>query len=244
LFFAVLGIIAIVYIFIDKLIVVGLIFFVCLEILAKSSIILHIFRSKYVLTSSDKWQDLEIEESQQLDRWTTEMLNIGFIQVGDYEMKASRYESFTAKVFFNDKNSYFGGIFKVGKRQLFCSLFLMLEQKWSLTVSNNSDPQLQADNYVFQRLPRHPFKVSPNISPTALYHLLDNLREDLPFPFGVFKITNNTAMTIMLTAISKGRVITGRRLLPKSMIWLLIEYWWFTSNPRLEWLGNYSKLKF
>ncbi len=206
--------------------------------------ILHLLCRKYVLISSDKWPSLEIEELQQLDRWTTELLNIGFVQVGDCEIKVSRHESYTAKIFFNDKNSYFGGIFKVGKRQLFCSLFLMLEQKWSLTVSNNSDSQLQASNYVFQRLPRHPFKTNPNISPTDLYHLLDNWRENLIFPFGVFKATNDMAMTTMLTAISQGHIITGRRLLPKSMIWLLIEYSWFKSHPRLEWLGDYSKLKF
>lgn len=206
--------------------------------------ILHVLRSKYVLISPDKWQSLEIEESQQLDRWTTELLDIGFLQVGNCEMKASQSESYTARIFFNDKNSYFGGIFKIGKHQLFCSLFLLLEQEWSLTVNNNSDPQLQANNYVFCRLPRHPFKIIPNISPTDLSHILDNWIEDLLFPFGASKITNDTAMAIMLTAISKGSVITGRRLLPKSMIWLLIEDWWFTLHPRLEWLGDYSKLKF
>jgi hypothetical protein len=258
LFFSLSGIAALVYIFIgSKLwifntltngkiwVFVGLLLFLYLEFLTKLLIILDrsSIQKKFVLIPIDRWQDLIAEELDQLERWTNELIELGFRRIGDYEPQPSQKESCIARIFFNDEKKYFGVIFKIGNRKLFCWLLLTLEKGWSLTASNNSDLQLQSSIYVFQRLPRTLHKVSQNISPTELYHSLNSWRGELLIPLNVLEVANETAIDFFIAAESRGSILTRKRLLTRSITWLWVEYWWFKSHPQFEWLGDYAKLK-
>lgn len=207
------------------------------EIVGKALTLQLVFPSlKFILTQSKLWSHVNQDE---LNRCTLEIEQLGFVQLTDYTLSSSARPSL-ARLFSHPDKFCFVEVFQVGNLPMVCSISCLMEKNWSLAVVNRS--VLSSISYAFFRHPRKLFKKIENVPVNILFQSLLEWREQICSDLNL-EVIQDVRSEIYFEKQRSNRIDRKRTLSRKSIIWAVLEMFWFSLNPKYEWLGDYEKLK-
>jgi hypothetical protein len=219
-----------------QIILVTLPLILLLEIVAKILFLeLAVPPQKFVFTQAELWPHVNQNE---LNRYTLELEQLGFIQLTDYTLSSSNKA--LARLFSHPDKFCFVEVFQIGNLPIVCSISCLLEKNWSLAVVNSS--VLSAISYAFFRQPHKLVRKIENVPVNMLLQSLLEWREQICSDLNLELIKDVKSETYFEKQHSN-RIDRKRTLLRKSVIWSLLEMLWFSLNPKSDWLGDYEKPK-
>jgi hypothetical protein len=207
-----------------------------LEIVVKILLLQSVAPQKFIFTQAELWPHVNQDE---LNRYTLELEQLGFVQLTDYTLSSPNQKSL-ARLFSHPNKFCFVEVFQVGDFPMVCSISCLLEKNWSLAVVNRSI--LSATSYAFFR---HPYKLFKKIDDAPVHILFQSLlewREQVCSNLNL-ELVQDVRSEVYFDKQRSNHVDRKHTLLHKSVIWALLERFWFFLNPKSEWLGDYSKFK-
>lgn len=178
--------------------------------------------------------------SNELQHYTSELEQIGFIQLTDYTLPSSEI---MARILVHPQKFCFAEIAQVKTLKMFCSISCHMEKNWFLYTSNiSSRTNSLATLYAFFRQPRHLSKRFPSAPVSVLFQSLLDWREQVSADLGVASI-EDTKVEAYFEREKNKRMAQRKSILGKSVTLGILEMLWFYLNPKTEWLGDYSKFR-
>lgn len=185
--------------------------------------------------------DWSQHHKNELVRYTAELEKLGFIKLMDYTAPTLNG---AARLLGHPENFCFAEIGQVGSTPVTCTMFTFLEQQWALRITNMPNQRLV--NAVWFAFLRQPQTLGKRREPaTSLKTLLQSLLEwrhqvskDLNL-----KVIQEISAETFFASQHQDRRNQRKALNRKSMMWSLMELFWFYLNPPSAWEGNYEKLR-
>lgn len=189
--------------------------------------------------------DFKKLDKAQLEELTVAFQDLGFSHLTDYTVEPDielNNEGF-ARLLVHPKEHCFAEINQAfdsdgSPLAMHCYLVSVLEDDWSVAITDRTPTK---ENYLL-RLPRAIWRSLPDESPKALFQALLKLRKKMVQDLEVDVLKEDTAKAYFqrekgLTRERK-KVVRGR--------WapgILLEFWLFDRNPKLDWMGKYRSRK-
>lgn len=208
---------------------------ILLEIIVKLLLIRALPAAKFVPIQADSCQFIDQDE---LTRYTIDLENLGFIRLTDYAVDSTQS---MARLFGHPQSHCFAEVGKVANLPMFCTVSSHLEQHWFLGVTNMNSPN-SAISYAFLRQPRTLVKSLETESVGLLFESLLTWREQILNDLALKPIQTISAETYFEQERNR-RIAPRNHLRFKSVIWCLLEMFWFSLNPKSDWLGDYEKVR-
>ncbi len=172
--------------------------------------------------------------------YTKELEGLGFKFLGDYSSPTVKG---MIRLFIHQEHYCMAEVGQIENHPIQCYLVSWLDDGWSLAVSNSQASFKQSSvAYAFFRLPRN---LRIRIKGAEPYHLLELFQEWRGKVLNDLRISYQRELSVE-TYFSKERENFskyGQRLLYSSLTWRLIEMYLFRLNPKMIWLGEYSKFR-
>lgn len=182
--------------------------------------------------------DIADADVVQLNYYDAELKRLGFVKLADYTAPSI---AGVARLFAHPKHNCFAEVGFLKDTPVFCSLIAAYTQDWALVISNQQLSSSTNIAYAFLRLPRElvmRFFEKPAFLLNTFLAWDREITEALKINI-IKDITVATYFTLNNQRLAKQR----KSLIRKSIIWGLIETWLFSKNPRLEYLGDYKKIR-
>jgi hypothetical protein len=193
---------------------------------------------KYVPTNLETWPQ---QHKDDLARYTAKLEKLGFIKLMDYTAPSINGG---ARLLGHPEHCCFAEVGQVNSTPVFCNFSTLLEDRWALRMTNMPSQRLaSAVGYAFLRLPQVLGKRREQATTVeVLFQSLLEWQQQASKDLGI-KVIQEITAEIYLNADQQNRSNQRTALDRKSMVWCLMEMFWFYFNPQSAWLGNYEKLK-
>lgn len=206
-----------------------------LEIVVKLLFILFAFRPlKFIPTQTNLWHQLDQDA---LTGYTSELEQLGFNQLIDYTIPGMNG---MARLFAHPKEFCFAEVFQVNALPMCCSISSNLSNNWQLGVTNLSTNS--PISFAFLTQPQRLVKIINNTSANLLFRSMLDWREEVSSNLGV-EVIQDISTDIYFEQQRRNRKETKRLMYRRSITWGVMKMFWFSFNPKFEWLGDYSKFR-
>ncbi len=186
-----------------------------------------------------KFEDLD---GDKLERLTEKFEALGFTKLMDYTVQ-TELDTGTkgfGRLFVNKEDHCFGEINVVFRSSgdaipMRCNFMSFLEDGWSVAASNRTP---QKEGYLLRR-PRAVWRSFPGEKPAPVFEELLKLRKKMTRNLEVAVLEDDDAESYFAQekAAARERKEVVRH---RWAFGILIEFWLFDRNPKLEWLGEYG----
>lgn len=207
------------------------------EIVIKILLLQGVTPVEFASVLPSAWPPSSLDE---LSHYTQQLKDIGFTQLEDYTLSTDEKQQSVARLFSHPQAFCFAEIGLSENMPMFCSISGHLEGGWNLGVTNMSaSTGIAATSHAFLRLPRRLAKCMKGASVELLFATFLDWRKQVSTDLQIDH-TNNIQAEDYFANEKSVRNRQRNALTRKSIIWSLIEMWWFTHHPKTEWLGAYK----
>jgi hypothetical protein len=193
---------------------------------------------KFITAGPEQFKHLDQEH---LDRQTTELEQLGFVQLMDYTNSAPIGSTALAtRLFAHPEQSCFATVGGT-KQYPTCSISSFLEQDWELSVIRASPRMVGSGLHGFHCLPRKLFKILDQASPSTMFQTLLEWRSTVTSDLGIAPVRDIQADAFFGNIQKTWSKQLKTLVFKKSITWCNLKMFWAMLIPQTEWLGDYKK---